>query len=305
MDLLSGILQQARWTNHMLLRKTIRGSWGFRFPCDRSGGFHVITLGSCYLVHDEEEVKLEKGDLVFVMRGVPHDLVSEPGQKVLDISKFSEASMRTRNGPVVQITSMRYEFPDGDAHSFFRELPPIVLVRGSEIPPHHPLQTALSLLSAEQGNENGSALILERLTDIMLFYALRHWLGSHPARQPGFRSAMLDEKISSVLDSVHRKPAHAWTLDGLARMVGMSRASLASRFRGAMGMTVMDYVARLRLDAGRVLLEDESMTLEDAAQAVGYSSAFAFSKAFKRVFGRSPRSPLPANSSRYKLTAVR
>lgn len=288
MDLLSHILKEARWTNHLLVKKTMHGPWGYRFPCDRSGGFHVISGGSCVLRCEGKDAPVERGDVVFVMRGVEHELLSDARQKSVDISRFVQLADRGK-GQAVQLLSVRYEFPDGSAHPFFNELPPILHVRASEIAPHHPLLATLSLLSLETGEQAGAGLLLERLTDVLLFYAIRQWLEANPARRPGYRSAMRDEKIIAVLNRIHSEPAKPWTLEGLSRTVAISRASLASRFRQVMGLTVMDYVVRTRLEAGRRLLEDKGRTLEDVAQQTGYSSAFAFSKAFKRVYGASPR----------------
>ncbi len=288
MDLLSDILKDAQWTNHLLVKKTLQGSWGFRFPCERSGGFHVIMRGSCYLSYEGRSVRLEKGDIVFVMRGVHHDLMSSPGEKVVDISRF-QASRPAKTGPVCEILSVRYEFPSGEAHPFFRELPSIVRVSSSEISLHHPLHSVLALLSQESPGEDASSLILQRLTDILLYYALRQWLSENPPKAMGYRSAMKDHQIAAALDAVHRRPAHSWTLHGLSRTAGISRAAFASRFRAAMGVTPMDYITRLRLETTKDLLKDKSRTLEEIAREAGYSSAFAYSRAYKRVYGRSPR----------------
>lgn len=287
-DLLSDILQNTRWKNHVLAHKTLRGPWGFRFPCDRSGGFHILARGTAVLRLDGKVTTLEKGDVVFVMRGVDHELASDAGQKAADITSFTERRDR-KTGPLVQLVSMRYEFPESDVHPFFRELPGVIHIRSSELPPQHPVETTVALLSRETDERPGTGLILERLTDILLYYALRHWLDSHPARSPGFRSAMNDEKVQAALELVHQKPDHPWTVEGMARSVGVSRASLASRFRSVLGMTPMDYVTERRLERGKILLREERLTLEEIARETGYSSAFAFSKAYKRVHGKSPR----------------
>ncbi|MCE9598606.1 MAG: AraC family transcriptional regulator [Spirochaetia bacterium] len=294
MDLLSQILQAARWNNHILVKKTLHGNWGFRFPCKQSGGFHVLTQGNCILRHEGKDVALSRGDIVFVMRGVDHDLLSDPKQKPVDVSRFLQRA-DTGKGQSTGLVSIRYEFPDADVHAFFRELPALLLIRASDIAPHHPLHSALALLSGETEQQIGASLILQRLTDVVFYYAIRHWLDVNPARSPGYRSAMQDEKMQACLEMIHARPAHPWTIDSLARGVGVSRASLATKFRTVLGVSVMDYVTRLRIDQGRGLLLEEGRSLEDIAQEVGYSSAFAFSKAFKRIYGISPRASVQAD----------
>ncbi len=287
-DLLSDILQSTRWKNHILAQKTLHGPWGFRFPCAQSGGFHAIARGGAVLRWEGKVIRLEKGDVVFVMKGVDHELASDAAQKAVDITSFTERRDR-KTGPPVQLVSMRYEFPEGEIHPFFRELPGVLHIRSSELPVHHPLETTLALLARETAEQIGSSLILERLTDILLYYAIRHWLDAHPAKSPGFRSAMRDEKVQAALEMIHARPDHPWTLESMARSIGLSRASLASRFRAVLGSTPMDYVTDRRLDRGHRLLEEGRFNLEEIARQTGYSSAFAFSKAYKRVRGRSPR----------------
>lgn len=295
MDLLSRILERSRIENHVLVHHSLAGDWGYSFPCHRSGGFHVINRGRCFLRSESGVEALEKGDVVFVMRGVTHELLSAPDQKARPIDRLAETSVANqsparRSRPVVDLVSVRYEFPDGEAHPFFKELPEILVVRGRDVPAHHPLAQTLSLLSQESAERYCAALILQRLTDILLYYALRQWLEMHPAKKPGYRNAMGDPKVVAALDALHRRPAYAWTLDKLAESVGLSRAGLALRFRVGLGVTPMDYLTRLRLEAGRTLLAERNCTLEEIASRVGYSTAFAFSKAFKRVYGHSPRS---------------
>lgn len=294
MDLLSGIIERSRLRQHRLVQRQLSGAWGYTFPCHRSGGFHVIQRGRCHLRSSDGVTELDQGDIVFVMRGIEHDLVSAPAQKALPIVRFLESTPRGKTrkdteNSLVDLMSVRYEFPDGEAHPFFKELPAIVVVHGRELPVHDPLLQCLQLLSLESQNTASSGLVLERLTDILLYYALQRWLQAHPARRPGFRSALQDEKVSAVLDLIHRRSFEEWTLQRLARSVGLSRAALALRFRQAMRSTPIDYLWRLRLDAGRDLLEDRTLGLEEIARRVGYSSAFAFSKAYKRVYGKAPR----------------
>ena len=38
MDILSEILNSARWKGDLLTRKSIYRPWGLRFPCERSAG---------------------------------------------------------------------------------------------------------------------------------------------------------------------------------------------------------------------------------------------------------------------------
>ncbi|AOP35377.1 AraC family transcriptional regulator [Leptospira tipperaryensis] len=292
MDLLSEILTAAAWKTDILARRSMYQAWGLRFPCEKSGGFHLLSQGSCFVRFQGKCIPLEKGDILFIAKGFNHELVSSPNQRAMDINKFKEVlakDSKFSGAPITTFVSVRYEVPETTQHPFFLELPDHILIRSGEIPPHHPLHTTLILISQEVDLELGSDLILQRLTDILLYYVIRHWLETHPSLSPGWRSAFKDEKILAALGALHKRPAYSWTLENLARDVGISRASLANRFREVLGCTPMDYLARLRIEKGRSLIQDQGATLEEVARIVGYSSAFAFSKAFKRIHGVSPR----------------
>ncbi|TGL64342.1 AraC family transcriptional regulator [Leptospira sarikeiensis] len=292
MDLLSEILTNAAWKADLLARTSVYKAWGLRFPCSKSGGFHIISQGSCFARLKGKLIQLEKGDILFVAKGLDHELVYSPKDKVMDITKFHEMSQKENKAnrpPLTTFVSVRYEVPETPQHPFFMEIPEYILVRSSDILAHHPLNATQILISQELDSGIGSDLILQRLTDILLYYVIRHWLEIHPSSSPGWRSAFKDEKILSALEVLHRRISYPWTLEKLSKSVGVSRASIANRFREVLGCTPMDYLAKLRMDKGKVLMADANSTLEEVARTVGYSSAFAFSKAYKRIHGLSPR----------------
>jgi AraC-like DNA-binding protein len=87
---------------------------------------------------------------------------------------------------------------------------------------------------------------------------------------------------------LHAQPAHAWTVDELARKVGLSRLALAQRFTDLLGQPPMQYLARWRLQVAAQELLIGSKSLAAIAAQVGYDSEAAFNRAFKREFGMPP-----------------
>ena len=88
---------------------------------------------------------------------------------------------------------------------------------------------------------------------------------------------------------MHRDCTRPWSLESLAAIVGLSRTSLAERFREAMGNTPMSYLRTVRMQRAIQLLSESTLNLEQVAQEVGYQDAFSFSKVFKREVGVAPR----------------
>src|SRR5215468_634556 len=87
---------------------------------------------------------------------------------------------------------------------------------------------------------------------------------------------------------LHARPAHAWTVDELAREVGLSRSALAQRFTDLLGQAPMQYLARWRLQLAAQQLRNGHKSLAAIASQVGYQSEPAFNRAFKREFGIPP-----------------
>jgi len=290
MDILSEILTSARWKGDLLARRSVYGNWGLRFPCEKSAGFHIVAQGECFVKLHHKTFRMQKGDILFIAKGATHELSSAPGVKILDIAQFRERSEKqvVRGKPQTTFVSIRYEVPEEPMHPFLVELPEHIFIQAGEIPAHHTLHTLLTLISQEIDAGIGSDLILQKLADILLYQVLRYNMEKNPPRRAGWQSALADEKIRAALESLHRKTEYNWTLESLARSIGISRASLAGRFRAALGTTPMHYLTQLRIDKGRELFHTQAVTLEEIARHVGYSSAFAYSKAYKRVTGHAP-----------------
>ena len=94
--------------------------------------------------------------------------------------------------------------------------------------------------------------------------------------------------MARALTLVHERPATPWTLGSLARTVGLSRAGFSRRFTRAVGESPIAYLSAWRLALAADLLVGTDDTVAAISRAVGYSSPFTFSDAFKRTYGRSP-----------------
>ena len=105
----------------------------------------------------------------------------------------------------------------------------------------------------------------------------------------GILEAMGDPRIGKALGLMHRGLEQDWTLDRIAREVGMSRSRFAERFQTLMGSAPMTYLSDLRLQKAMNLLAGSGDTIQRVASRVGYQSPAAFSRAFANRYGHSPR----------------
>lgn len=100
----------------------------------------------------------------------------------------------------------------------------------------------------------------------------------------------IDKQIARALGLLQAEPARAWTVQRLARAVGLSRAAFARRFLAGTGRSPRRFLSELRLGLAVSLLESTDDSLAEVARHVGYASEFAFSRAFKRRHGVAPGS---------------
>ena len=122
----------------------------------------------------------------------------------------------------------------------------------------------------------------------MFIEAIRRQLESMPSDEIGWLAALRDERIGRALALLHASPAHPWTLDALAKEVGMSRSVLAERFTQLVGDSPMHYLSRWRMQLAARELADGTTKVSAIGFALGYASEAAFSRMFKRIAGVSP-----------------
>jgi AraC-like DNA-binding protein len=123
---------------------------------------------------------------------------------------------------------------------------------------------------------------------LLLLQALRiHLAKDHPGT--GWFYALADKHLISAIRAIHAEPAKNWTLTELGETAGMSRSVFAERFKASVGETPIEYLSRWRMLPACDRLEKGDDPISVVAPALGYQSESAFSKAFKRVIGCSPR----------------
>ena len=133
----------------------------------------------------------------------------------------------------------------------------------------------------------GGETMLAKLAELMFVDVIRKYIESLPEDARGWCSSIRDTQIGAALHLIHERPAHAWTVEALAREVGVSRSVFAERFVSYVGLSPISYLSRWRLQVAANLLT-QGMTLARAAAEVGYESEPAFNRAFKKYVGLPP-----------------
>jgi AraC-like DNA-binding protein len=137
--------------------------------------------------------------------------------------------------------------------------------------------------SARAGGEN----ILARISELVFVEAIRRYLETLPSAETGWLAGLRDPVVGQALTALHGDPGSTWTVERLARLVGLSRSVLAERFTEMVGQPPMQYLALWRMQLASRLLAEGGQVASVAA-AVGYESEAAFSRAFKKLVGQAP-----------------
>ena len=77
-------------------------------------------------------------------------------------------------------------------------------------------------------------------------------------------------------------------LSGLSELTGYNYSHLSSLFKKHTKMSLFSYRQSKRLEAAKILLKENKRRIGEIADLLGYSSAYAFSKAYRQYFGVSP-----------------
>jgi len=184
-------------------------------------------------------------------------------------------------------------------------LPPVLHARGGGA--SDSVLRRLAELAVRESNtpRAGSDCALARLSELMFVEVVRQHVESLPTENTGWFAGLRDEVVGRALQELHDRPSDSWSLEGLAKEVGVSRSVLAERFVHFVGVPPIQYLTDWRIQLAASLLHTSNWTLAEIAGRVGYGSEAALSRAFKRRVGIAPTayrrgeraSSLPVNAA--------
>jgi AraC-like DNA-binding protein len=314
-DALSDVLRIVRLGGAVYLNGEFTAPWclnglpdaelceAFLPPSERVVSFHMITEGDCWarLTGDPgSAIHVSAGELLVVPQGEAHLMGSTleippapTGTRM--ISQYREYPgqvMKLAHGGGGTTTRTVCGFlacDDSMGNPVLAALPRIFKVDMRNDPQSAWLESSLQFATAEAADSRaGSATILARLSELLFVEAVRRCIDALPTDQKGWLAGARDRYVGKALALLHARPAYPWTVDELARKVGLSRSALAQRFSERLGQPPIQYLAQWRLQIAAHELLAGRLSMAAVAAQVGYDSEAAFSRAFKREFGHAP-----------------
>lgn len=305
MDVLSNILSTVKVASEIYMSVELSAPWGVSFPEQPERTlFYIVSRGSCYVhLQGMSPVPLMGGDVIMLPRANAHLMLDRPGSPVTPVEEVvTEGTTDEKGlfhygggGEKCSIIVGRFRFETRASLRILTIMPPLVHLRHELSHQSSGLATTLRLLSSEASSRQpGYEVVMNRLTTVLFVKILREFVAheEHAGRpieeRAGLLQAIMDPDLSKALALMHRKPEHSWTVAELAERVGMSRTAFATRFKAKAGVGPLEYLTQWRIERACELLRSDRITLDEVAWQVGYESAAAFSKAFKRELGVTP-----------------
>lgn len=317
MDALSDVLRAVKLSGAIYLNGEFSAPWSVEGPADAElcatflpsarnvVTFHLITEGTCLAQLADgvgDVLELSAGHLLVVPHGEIHIMASERELLRTPSARLSAEQLDMTPGEIIRLTH------GGDGaktrvvcgflacdevlgNPLLASLPRIFKVdmRSGSGSGSAWLESSLRF-AAEEGAvaRPGGVAVLAKLSELLFVEAVRRCIDTLPENEKNWLAGLRDRFVGRALSLMHGQPAHAWTVDELAREVGLSRSALAQRFTDFLGQPPMQYLARWRLQIAAQQLRDGDKSLADVAENVGYDSEAAFNRAFKREFGMPP-----------------
>ena len=315
-DTLSDVLRAVRLTGSLFFLVDASTPWVAEAPsgstlapvilpgAQQVVSYHVITHGVAWChVAGQAAVRLDAGDVVVIPHGDPYVLCEPQGFRAgLPLETNLDWFRRMAAGELPFVVTEGGGGPGrlGVVCGFLccdmvpfnpvlAALPKVVRVRPPATGADDHLSHLVEFALAESRQRcAGSDCVRLRISELMFVELVRRYLNALPADETGWLAGLRDPSIGHALALLHQQPAHTWTLEGLARAIGLSRSALAERFTRFVGEPPMQYLMRWRMQVAARFLADTGAKVSTVALRVGYDSEAAFSRAFKRVAGVAP-----------------
>lgn len=122
-----------------------------------------------------------------------------------------------------------------------------------------------------------------------MYLALDILLWSSVSRKSVSKGNLRDFYIHEAILFIEQNYQNPITVEDLAATCGWNRSYFGKMFKKAIGKTPQEFLLQYRMNRATELLHSTSFSIGDIGKSVGYENPLHFSRAFKNVYGVSPR----------------
>lgn len=314
MDPLSDVLRVAHLTGGVFLHAEFFAPWCITSQltpedCSAFLGatphlilYHYVVEGELYVRVETEKavpLRLRAGEVVLMPRNDKHRLGSDLTLTPVDSHALIDAPSagglvairHGGNGARTRLVCGFLGCDSAEGNPIIATLPSLLRLDVEDAGAAEWIRSTFQFAADEvAAGRPGSETVLAKLSELLFVEAVRRYAETLPDGETGWLAALRDPYVARVLALFHREITRHWTMDALGRAVGLSRSALADRFSGLLGMAPMHYLTSWRMQVAKQQLRTTNASLAQVAEAVGYESEAALSRAFKKAFGMAPAS---------------
>jgi AraC-like DNA-binding protein len=278
--------------------RLVSPGWRLKFPSSPLPGIHYSLKGSGRMfVGDAPPISLIPHTLVITPPGQPFRIdvaaddqpttfkVMEAPHPSAGSSPIVETLVAGNEEPALMMLCDHFRASYGASVQLFAGLrSPIV----EQFDAADHLADKLLLVAVERNaQEVGMELMVTALLKQVLVAVLRRSLGSTDAWLQRFR-ILSDPQIARALADMVSRPGAPHSLSTLAETAGLSRSAFMSRFTRSFQASPMAVLRQVRMRRATNLLMAKTLSIDQVARAVGYSSRSSFSRNFRLFTGADP-----------------
>ena len=295
MDALSQFIRLTRPQASLDVRCLFQGPFFVPHDAEVEGQvlFHLVLAGTCLVDTGGRSLTLHEGDFILFPRGAAHTLRDPAGTAMPRKPRVAHDGMLPlhqtgRGAAEVDLLCGRFVHEPGSTTLLVRTLPDPLHVSLIESASFPALRALIDLMRSESETRAPGALaIVTSLSQALLTLALRVY-GQRENAAPGTLTLLSDARLGPSIQAMLSAPEHPWTIDALADLAAMSRATYARHFKARADMTVWDFLTRVRMTLACDALIHTRLSVGEIGARVGYQSEAAFGKAFKQQLGMTP-----------------
>ena len=103
------------------------------------------------------------------------------------------------------------------------------------------------------------------------------------------RHAKNYQRLKSALDFIETHCDESLTVEQIAKEVFLSSSRLSHIIKNELGITLGDYISKVRIDKAKALLKERDLPISQIALEVGYPDQSYFTKVFKKIEKCTPK----------------
>ncbi len=253
--------------------------------------FHILVSGEAELQQGSgPAVPLGSGDIVLFPQGAAHRIHDtaegkKPVSAIFRQGSFLQIAENQGKGARADVLCGRFLMASQSSQLLMHGLSERIVIKGAEL--SGALPGLIELMREEAAQQGpGSQALLDLLSAALFTMICRVLAGS--GMQAGLLIAAQNIRLQPALQAMMGSPQEPWTLDSLAALCHLSRATFVRQFTQLAGESPGKILSSLRMALAARLLKQQQKPVSIIGEAVGYQSTAAFIRVFRDAYGMTP-----------------